>query len=154
MSESYLKGYLQITLWEKEKLLVTSDFSFSHSVFNRLELQTRKNQGLFGKGLSSNTFFLDDLRSSSSLGAHKQVLVSLWSVCQSISQYYTYTLCGQFEIFLLSISIYWLWHYRSLSNRTIDSLKLKAFAVDKIIVTSVEYWKKKIGGGWERNENI
>ena len=31
------------TLWEKEKLLVTSNFSFSHSVFKRLALQTRKN---------------------------------------------------------------------------------------------------------------
>ena len=39
------------TLWEKEKLLITSNFSFSHSVFKRLILQTRKNQGLFGKGL-------------------------------------------------------------------------------------------------------
>ena len=33
-------------------LLVTSNFSFSHSVFKRLVLQTRENQGLFGKGLS------------------------------------------------------------------------------------------------------
>ena len=38
------------TPWEKEKLLVTSTFSFSHSVFHSV-LQTRKNQGLFGKGL-------------------------------------------------------------------------------------------------------
>ena len=37
-------------LWEKEKLLVTSNFSFSHSAFKRRLLQTRKNQGLFGKG--------------------------------------------------------------------------------------------------------
>ena len=37
---------------EKEKLLHTSYFSFSHSVFKRLVLQTCKNQGLFGKGLS------------------------------------------------------------------------------------------------------
>ena len=44
-----LKGYK--TLWEKEKLLVTSHFSFSHRVFQRPVLQTRKNQGLFGKGL-------------------------------------------------------------------------------------------------------
>ena len=43
------KGYK--TLWEKEKLLVTRNFSFSHSVFKRIVLQTRKNQGLFGKGL-------------------------------------------------------------------------------------------------------
>ena len=36
---------------EKEKLLFMSNFSFSHFVFKRLALQTRKNQGLFGKGL-------------------------------------------------------------------------------------------------------
>ena len=38
-------------MWEKEKLLVTSNFSFSHSVFKRLVQQTRKNKVLFGKGL-------------------------------------------------------------------------------------------------------
>ena len=37
------------TLWEKEKLLVTTNFSFFHSVFKRLVLQTRKNHGLFRK---------------------------------------------------------------------------------------------------------
>ena len=35
---------------EKEKLLVTSNFFFSHTVFKRHALQTRKNLGLFGKG--------------------------------------------------------------------------------------------------------
>ena len=50
MTGSSLKG--KKTLWEKEKLLVMSNFSFSHSVFKRLVLQTRKNQGLFGKGLT------------------------------------------------------------------------------------------------------
>ena len=49
MVKSYPNGYE--TQWEKEKLLITSNFSFSHSVFKRLVLQTRKNQGLFGKGL-------------------------------------------------------------------------------------------------------
>ena len=49
MAESALNR--KKTLWEKEKLLVTSNFSFSHGVFKRLVLQTRKNQGLFGKGL-------------------------------------------------------------------------------------------------------
>ena len=39
------------TLWKKKKLLVASNFSFSHSVFKRLVLQTRKNQDLFGKEL-------------------------------------------------------------------------------------------------------
>ena len=41
---------------EKEKLLDSSNFSFSHSVFKRLVLQTRKSQGLFGKGLIVNNF--------------------------------------------------------------------------------------------------
>ena len=49
MAESSLNGLK--TLLEKEKLLITSNFSFSHSVFKRLVLQTRKNQGLVGKGL-------------------------------------------------------------------------------------------------------
>ena len=48
MAENSPKGYK--TLWEKEKLLVTSNFSFSPSVFKRLLLQTLKNQGLFGTG--------------------------------------------------------------------------------------------------------
>ena len=49
MTESSPKG-LEIQ-WEKEKLLITSNFSFSHSVFKRLVLQTLKNKGLFEKGL-------------------------------------------------------------------------------------------------------
>ena len=50
----------QKTQWEKEKLLVTSNFSFFHNVFKRLVLQTRTRlvrdlycrheQGLFAKG--------------------------------------------------------------------------------------------------------
>ena len=42
------------TLREKKKLLVMSNFSFSFGVFKKLVLQTRKNQGLFGKGLNDN----------------------------------------------------------------------------------------------------
>ena len=37
------------TIWEKEKLLIISNFSFSHIVFERLKLKTHKNKGLFGK---------------------------------------------------------------------------------------------------------
>ena len=37
---------------EKEKLLIKSNFSFSHSVFKRLIMETRENQGLFGKELT------------------------------------------------------------------------------------------------------
>ena len=41
------------TQWEKEKLLVMSNFSFSYCVFKRLVLQTRKSQVLIGKGLNA-----------------------------------------------------------------------------------------------------
>ena len=51
MAESSLIG--EETLWEKEKLLVSSNFSFSRSVFKGLVQQTCKNQGLFGKGLTT-----------------------------------------------------------------------------------------------------
>ena len=56
MAESFPNG--QKTLWEKDKLLVTSNLSFSHSVFKRPALQTRKNQGLFGKGLKDKNHHL------------------------------------------------------------------------------------------------
>ena len=52
-----LSEWIENTVKE-EKLLVTSNFSFSHSVFKRLILQTCKNQGLFGKVL---TFFRTSL---------------------------------------------------------------------------------------------
>ena len=39
------------TLWEKEKLLVTSNFSFSHRVFKRLVSQGRQKVSLCGNGL-------------------------------------------------------------------------------------------------------
>ena len=70
MGESSPKGLK--TLWEKEKLLVTSNFSFSHSVFKRLVLQTRKNQGLFGKELIKFFFCIfHTLLNPSLQGYHK-----------------------------------------------------------------------------------
>ena len=51
MAESYPNG--QKTLWEKEKLLVTSNFSFSHSVFKRLVSQGRQKASLCGNGLNT-----------------------------------------------------------------------------------------------------
>ena len=55
MAESSLNGWK--TLWKKEKLLIIRNFSFSHCVFKRLVFQTLKNQGLFGKGLTSTSHF-------------------------------------------------------------------------------------------------
>ena len=52
----------QKKLRKEEKLLVKSNFSFSHSVFKTLVLQTGKNQGSFWKGLNNDkshkVFFL------------------------------------------------------------------------------------------------
>ena len=42
----------QKTLWEKEKLLVTHNFSFSHSIFKGLVSQGRQKVSLCGNGLS------------------------------------------------------------------------------------------------------
>ena len=54
-------------MWEKEKLLVTSHFSFSHSVFKRLVSQGCQKVTLCGKGLKKNTSELVKLLWESSL---------------------------------------------------------------------------------------
>ena len=56
MAESSPNGWK--TLQKREKLRITHDFSFSHSIFNRLTLHTRKNQALFGKELRNTVFHL------------------------------------------------------------------------------------------------
>ena len=43
-------------MWEKEKLLLTSNFSFSHSVFKRPVFQRRQKVSLCGNGLSHFLF--------------------------------------------------------------------------------------------------
>ena len=48
MAESYPNGYK--TLWEREKFLVTSNFSFSHSVFKKLTSQGHQKVSLCGNG--------------------------------------------------------------------------------------------------------
>ena len=55
MAESSPNGYK--TLWEKEKLLVTSIFSFSHSAFKRLVSQGRQKVSLCGNGLKRGKEF-------------------------------------------------------------------------------------------------
>ena len=50
MAESFPYG--KKTLWEKEKLLVTSNFSFSHCVFKRFVSQGRQKVSLCGNGLT------------------------------------------------------------------------------------------------------
>ena len=83
MAESYPHGWK--TLWEKEKLLVTSNFSFSHSVFKRLVSQGRQKVSLCGNGLTSickriifvhdqAAFFFSFLLSSKTLSIKHQKL--------------------------------------------------------------------------------
>ena len=45
------------TLWEKEKLLVTSSFSFSHRGFERLVQQTGKKPGLVWERVNTTELF-------------------------------------------------------------------------------------------------
>ena len=47
-----------ITLWQKEKLLVLSNFSLCHDVFKCRLLQMRQNASIGGKGLTSSKFCL------------------------------------------------------------------------------------------------
>ena len=54
MEERYQNG--KKTLWEKEKLLVTSNFSFSHSVFKRLVSQGHQRVSLCGNGVINDKF--------------------------------------------------------------------------------------------------
>ena len=44
----------QFLLWEKEKLFITSNFSFSNSVLEQHVLQACKKQGLFWEELNLN----------------------------------------------------------------------------------------------------
>ena len=70
--------------WEKEKLLVASNFSFSHSLFKRLVLQTRKKKGLFWKGLTRAARDAN----GSSLVYIKNIYVSKLNVAQTIGLRY------------------------------------------------------------------
>ena len=49
------------TLWEKEKLLGTSDFSFSHNVFHSYIYLVRQNASLYGNRLMCEPFSIQAL---------------------------------------------------------------------------------------------
>ena len=80
MAESSLKG--QKTLGEKKKLLVTSNFFFSPSVFKRLVLQTGKNQGLLGKWLNyDNSHSMAETRRNCIVPSIHSFLINSLYVC-------------------------------------------------------------------------
>ena len=79
------------TRCEKEKLLVTNNFSFSHSVFKRLVLQTLENQGLFGKGLIIyHTILLFNplldmpILGSFNSAANKDMMLEIWTIGDTV----------------------------------------------------------------------
>ena len=77
MAESFPNG--KKTLWEKENLLVTSNFSFSHSVFKRLVSQGRQKVSLCGNGLkysAQTPFGLEQLLSVISFIEKKNSLIT------------------------------------------------------------------------------
>ena len=89
MAESCPNG--KKTLWGKEKLLVTSNFSFSHSVFKRLVSQGRQKVSLCGNGL--NIFILHRLRNK----FLQLILISLDSASWELHQY-SLRICGPMKI--------------------------------------------------------
>ena len=95
-------------LWEKEKLLVTSNFSFSYSVFKRLVLQTCENQGLFGKGLkiskSARIFHWDILLYI------KALFMLEWKRLVDLSQYFK--LIGPKSSLQTTTQIAWMYKLR------------------------------------------
>ena len=106
----------QKTLWKKKILLVMSNFSFSHSVFKRLVLQTRKNQGLFGKGLKIRFGFhqrATDL-SLRAVAKHQMACCMRYSLIQKV-QSFTFqsrkvvlsleSFTGKMFLFILLISV-------------------------------------------------
>ena len=68
---------------KKEKLLVTSNFSFSRSVFKRVLLQTRKSQGLFGNRLRVNSQYFDNMDQISTYKKWKQKIIRTLPVPQT-----------------------------------------------------------------------
>ena len=158
MAESSLNGLK--TLWEKEKLLVTSNFSFSHCVFITLVLPTRKNQGLFGKGLNiywaihhlnplpDNKFldfsklkeFADDNFKFDENGRKLSKWVENTGGKGEIARYKQFLLfpqCFQKACFPGASKgvIVWEWVNSLPNNKLVDWSNLKAFAEDKVCVT-------------------
>ena len=91
MAESYPNGYK--TLWEKEKLLITSNFSFSLSVFKRLVSQGRQKVSLCGNGLitaySDCIFFSTDILDNSKMAIVLILCLSpLWHDTFELSRFY------------------------------------------------------------------
>ena len=94
------------TLEEKEKLLVTSNFSFFHRIFERSLLETLKNKGLFGKGL---TITVDD---TGSFCGQCRSEIRLQGMCSLLSDLHCPLQCSRSfitELFSYFVARLYLW---------------------------------------------
>ena len=94
--------------WEKQKLLVTSNFSFSHSIFRRLILQTPNNQGLFGKGLIRKVLktYLENGENSSNQHFLIMLFILLEAIKPNSNRIFTiFVICKCFHIVRLALDI-------------------------------------------------
>ena len=149
-------------MWEKDKLLVTSNFSFSHIFFKRHVLQTRKNQGLFGKGLSFEVISQQSVPGFHNALPNNKILD--WNL--KAFAHNTINMTGKLKFVLERVQNIvlrwakkgvdywrtWIWltmcrlgpylKYHTkfnpfLNNRILDMTKLKAFADDKMNVAKI-----------------
>ena len=125
MAESSPNG--SKTLWEKQKLLIMSNFSFSHCVFKRFVSQGRQKMSLCGNGL---TPFSNITSVILCMPLHPNMFS--WSF---------YTLLIQTIFFSLNSSSYPRSCFGSVLlyiHFFLDLSKIKAFAVSKSIVIPFE----------------
>ena len=73
------------TLWEKEKMLVTSIFSFSLNVFKRLFTQGRLKSGWFGKELKEEILVTSIVFFSHNIFEHFFVGLHYTRICPMLS---------------------------------------------------------------------
>ena len=127
--------------WEKEKLLITSNFSFSHSVLKRLVFQGRQKVSLCGNGLKCRLQFVSIWTSVKFCG-----LVMSWEFDTGLPGFSYFlphhpvrSISGHFEI-RIYYSEFDLLSYLKLINpllkdKILDRSKFKALADNKINVT-------------------
>ena len=114
-------------MWEKEKLLVTSNFSFSHIVFKRHVLQTRKNQGLFGKGLAP-------FRSGHGLSVLFKTNIACWEDLP-------HKLIGSFQDKYCMLGRFTAQAYRFFSRQILHAGKIYRTSLSVLFKTNIACWE-------------
>ena len=82
-------------MWEKEKLLVMSNFSFSHNIFKHCLLLMHQNEYLWGKGLISQTLILVIVFGQSKSVSNSKVWFGfIWLKIYFLLRYYCVSIHG------------------------------------------------------------